>query len=441
MNTSGPLESNLCVDVLIVGGGPAGLSAATELARRGHAARVALIEREDVAGGIPRHCAHPGFGLRDLHRFLCGPAYARRLTERALEAGARLFTQTMMTDWCDRHAVEVTSPRGRHRIEARAVVLATGARERSRAARLIAGDRVAGVLTTGQLQDLVHVHGHPVGTRAVIVGAEWVSWSAVLTLRHAGCKPLLMLSSQAQAEAGAAATLLGRLGLRVPVLTRSRVSRIVGRERVSAVEIEALDTGQRRMLPCDTVVLTGSWIPDHELARAAELTMDPESRGPVVDTSQATSRPGIFAIGNLTHPVDTADVAALDGVAVAEHVLAFLDAPERAGCADRVDGAEGAGAAPYRRVLPGDGLRWISPGWMRGHTRPPRDRFLCGPSRFVRQPLVTVSQGGRTLARRGLLWPVSPGQVLRLPAALLASGRGCTEPLVVSLAEASASSP
>lgn len=228
------------------------------------------------------------------------------------------------------------------------------------------------------------------------------------------------------------------------MLTRSRVSRIVGRERVSAVEIEALDTGQRRMLPCDTVVLTGSWIPDHELARAAELTMDPESRAPVVDTSQATSRPCIFAIGNLTHPVDTADVAALDGVAVAEHVLAFLDAPERegcAGCADRVDGAEGADAAPYRRVLPADGLRWISPGWMRGHTRPPRDRFLCAPSRFVRQPLVTVSQGGRTLARRGLLWPVSPGPVLRLPAALLDSGRGCAEPLVVSLAEASASSP
>lgn len=438
MNTSGPLDSNLRVDALIVGGGPAGLSAATELARRGHAARVALIEREDVVGGIPRHCAHRGFGLRDLHRFLCGPAYARRLTERALEAGARLFTQSMMTHWCDRHAVQVTSPRGRHRIEARAVVLATGARERSRAARLIAGDRVAGVLTTGQLQDLVHVHGRSVGTRAVIVGAEWVSWSAVLTLRHAGCKPVLMVSSQAQAEAGAAATLLGRLGLRVPVVTRSRVSRIVGRERVSAVEIEALDTGERRMLPCDTVVLTGSWIPDHELARAAELTMDPESRGPLVDTTQATSSPGIFAIGNLTHPVDAADVAALDGLAVAEHVLAFLDAPERAGCADRADGAD---AAPYRRVLPGDGLRWISPGWMRGHTHPPRDRFLCWPSRFVRQPLVTVSQGGRTLARRGLLWPVSPGQVLRLPAALLASGRACAEPLVVSLAEACASSP
>jgi pyruvate/2-oxoglutarate dehydrogenase complex dihydrolipoamide dehydrogenase (E3) component len=140
--------------------------------------------------------------------------------------------------------------------------------------------------------------------------------------------------------------------------------RILGHGRVSAVEIENLDTHTRRTINGDTVVLPGDWIPDSELARTANLEIDPNTCGPLIDTRQATSIPGVFAIGNLTHAVDTADVAALDGRAVAEHVLAELYGPTA------------AQAVPGPRILPGKSLRWITPGL----TQPPNPRDAdCSP--------------------------------------------------------------
>ncbi|MGW4796200.1 NAD(P)/FAD-dependent oxidoreductase, partial [Nonomuraea sp. NPDC004297] len=311
------------VRVAVIGGGPAGLTAAAALAPAVDG-DVLVLERERETGGIPRHSDHPGYGLRDLRRFMSGPAYARTLTGSALRAGARLETEAMVTGWAGERTLEVTSPRGRRLVEADAVVLATGARERPRPARFIAGDRPDGVYTTGQLQNLVHLHHRPVGRRAVIVGAELVSWSAVLTLHEAGCRTVLMTSQYARPEAYAAFGVPGRLAFGVLVRPRTRVVAINGRGRVTSVDIEHLDTGRRRRVPCDTVITTGDWIPDHELARTGGLEMDAATLGPRVDTALATSLPGVFAAGNLLHPVDTADVAALDGRHVAAAVLAHL---------------------------------------------------------------------------------------------------------------------
>ena len=181
------------VAVAIVGGGPSGLTAAAALAGRVDG-EVLVIEREAETGGIPRHSDHPGYGMRDLKRFISGPAYARRLTAMAQDAGAALETEAMVTDWAGERRLQVTSPRGVRTVTADAVVLATGARERPRPARLVPGDRPDGVYTTGQLQNLVHLHHAHVGSRALIVGAELVSWSAVLTLREAGCATVGMVS-------------------------------------------------------------------------------------------------------------------------------------------------------------------------------------------------------------------------------------------------------
>src|ERR1700753_1709379 len=159
----------------------------------------------------------------------------------------------MVTGWVDDHRVEVTSPQGRTPIEASVIILATGARERPRPARMVPGGRPAGVYTTGQLQNLVHLEHRAPGTRAVIVGAELVSWSAAMTLRKAHCETALMTSAYSRPEAYAAFTVPGRLALRVPVATRTRVTQIIGRGTVSAVEIEDLDTHHRRTVPCDTV--------------------------------------------------------------------------------------------------------------------------------------------------------------------------------------------
>lgn len=392
--------------VVIVGAGPAGLTAAAQLAGR-VAGEVLVLDRERTAGGIPRHSDHPGYGWRDLHRSISGPEYARRLVERAARAGAALRTEAMVTGWAGDHALEVTSPQGRFRVDAGAVVLATGARERARAARRVPGDRPAGVWTTGRLQNQVHLHHAAVGRRAVVVGAELVSWSAVLTLRGAGCRTLLMTTEHATPESYPALTLAGRLALRVPVRTRTRITSVLGRPGLHGVEIEDIDSGHRSVVECDTVVFTGDWIPDHELVRLGGLDLDPGTRGPRIDTALRTSRPGVFAAGNLLHPADTADVAALDGRHVAEQVVRHL---------------RGAGEPTGGAVIVADApVRWVAPQVLRpGDPAPPRHRLLFGVDEHVRLPRVSAHQAGREIGRVVLPWAASPGRVFRVPASLLA---------------------
>lgn len=395
--------------VAIVGGGPAGLTAATTL-RRGGVESVLVLEREQQAGGIPRNSDHTGYGVRDLRTVLTGPAYAERLVREARDWRVDIRTASTVTDWADDRSLMVTSPEGRLRVDAQAVVLATGARERPRSARMVPGDRPSGVLTTGQLQNLVHGRhersGGQIGVRAVVVGAELVSWSAVLTLREAGCSTMMMTTEHQRVESYAAFTIPGRTLLRVPVSRRTRLTRIIGRERVEAVEVTRLDTGQTMTLACDTVVFTGDWIPDSELARLRGLDMDRGSRGPLVDTALRTSLDGVFAAGNLLHPVDTADVAALDGRHVAAQVLEYLAAP--------------AWPSGGTRLVAGEGFAWIAPGLVRpGDPPPARSRLLLWPTAHRSVPRVVVRQDGAVLARRVLPWAASPGRVFRVPWGLL----------------------
>lgn len=409
----------MTIDVLVIGAGPSGLSAARRLRELG-VASVVVLEREAQAGGVPRHSDHTGYGVRDLRRVMRGPKYARMLTERALMAGVELRTSAMVTGWDD-DAAMVTSPAGREAIAARAIVLATGARERPRSARLVPGDRPAGVLTTGLLQQLVHLRHQRIGTRAVVVGSELVSWSAVLTLREAGCDVAAMTTEHDRPEVYRGVSAFGRLGLSIPVLTRAKVTRVVGHGRVTGVEVTHLDTGERRVLECDTVVFTGDWIPDHELARARGVLLDRGTHGPTVDAGLRTSEPGVFAIGNLVHPVDTADVAALDGEHVAERVLAYLGGEQPQGAAIAIEVDE-----PFR---------WIAPNVIRvGDVAPARGRALLWSDAVRAFPVIEVRQGGDVIARRRLPWPVATGRVFRLPWDVFDGARAEAGPVRVRLA-------
>jgi NADPH-dependent 2,4-dienoyl-CoA reductase/sulfur reductase-like enzyme len=217
--------------------------------------------------------------------------------DAAAASGVTIRAEAMVTGIEADRTLTVTTPQGLTHVRPGALVLATGARERPRSARMIAGDRPAGVYTTGHLQNLVHLqHGTP-GQRAVVVGAELVSWSAVLTLREAGCRTVLLTTTYDRSESYRAFSALGRTVLRVPVAPRSRVVSIHGRHRVEAVTLEDLRTGTQRRVACDTVVLTGDWVPDNELARTAGLDVAPGSRSPVVDATLRTSAPGDFAVG------------------------------------------------------------------------------------------------------------------------------------------------
>jgi thioredoxin reductase len=392
-------------DVYVVGAGPAGLSAAAELASH---VDVVVLEREATAGGIPRHSHHTGFGVRDLHRLLTGPAYAERLVRRAERAGATIKTAATVTGWAADGGLQVTSPQGAFVARGRVVLLATGARERPRTARLVAGDRPDGVLTTGQLQNLVHLHHRRPGTAAVIVGAELVSWSAAMTLRAARCQPVLMTSVHARAESYSALRVVGGFALGTRVATRTRVLRVLGRDVVRGVELEHLDTGRRQLVECDTIVFTGDWTPDSELARLGGLVIDRDMLGPHVDTALRTSRPGVFAAGNLTHPVDTADVAAIDGRHAAEQVLRWLD-----GCRP---------SAQAVRLKAGVPFRWIFPGMLRpGDPPPPRGRLLLWPERPISAPRISMQQDNCETAAVTTPWPASPGRVFRVPSRLLSA--------------------
>ncbi|MBI4884652.1 MAG: FAD-dependent oxidoreductase [Actinobacteria bacterium] len=308
---------NADIDVAIIGAGPAGLSAAAELRRRG-AGRVVVFEREATPGGIPRHTAHLGYGARDLHRITTGPRYAAALARRAEKAGVEIEVGRSVRSFANGMVV-TTGAGGPAQVRASAVLLATGVRERPRAARLIAGDRPAGVLTTGALQQFAALHHQHVGSRAVVVGAEHVSFSAMLTLAHVDCRVAAMVTALPRHQTYPPLRIATATRHRVPILTRVGVAEIVGRQRVEEV---VLTDGRR--IACDTVVFTGEWVPDCELARSGGLQMLPTANSPVVDTGWHTQQRGVFAIGNLVHPAETADVCALDGRAAATQVMDWL---------------------------------------------------------------------------------------------------------------------
>jgi thioredoxin reductase len=383
--------------VLVVGAGPAGLSAAAELCRLG-VGPVLVADREAEAGGVPRHSWHTGYGLRDLRRVMTGPAYARSLVSAALSAGAELRTDTTVTGWAagpdGSHAVGLTSPAGRQTVQAAAVLLATGCRERPRAARLVPGDRPAGVMTTGELQQRVYLGGERLAGRALVVGAEHVSFSAAMTLAHAGADVIALVTGHERQQSYAAFRFGAAVRWRVPVWTRSAVRRIAGRVRLEGVEVADVWTGEARFVPCEVVVFTGDWIPDHELARRAGLAMDPGTRGPTVDTTLATSAPGVFAAGNLVHAAETADIAALSGQHAARHIARYIA------------GALGGGPCPSSPagpvpvlVLVEPPLRWISPNAIGSAAPPPLGRFVLRSAGFRRGARLEVRQDGRLLAR------------------------------------------
>jgi thioredoxin reductase len=405
---------------VVVGGGPAGLACAIELRRRG-VADVLVLEREAQAGGIPRHSGHQGFGLRDLHRVMSGPRYASRYVELARRAGVRVLEEAMVTGWSADGALEVTSPQGRDALRASATVLATGCRERPRAARLVPGSRPEGVLTTGLLQQLVELRGERVGKRALVVGAEHVSFSAAMTLARGGATLVGMATELPQHQTLAVLRACTALRFPAPLWTRTAVRAIHGSPRVEEVELLELDTGRTRRVACDTVVFTADWIPDHEVAVLAGLELDPGTRGPRVDTGLRTARPGVFAAGNLLHGAEPADVAALSGRHAAATAARWL-----------------AGEAPWPEpcvpIVCRPPLRWISPNAV-GPARdaPPRGRFALRSTAFRSAPALEVAQDGRLLWR-GRLPRLVPGRSTSLSARWLASVDAAGGPVEVRIA-------
>ncbi|MBS0233219.1 MAG: FAD-dependent oxidoreductase [Proteobacteria bacterium] len=334
-------------DVLVVGAGPAGLSAATRLRNIG-VASVIVVERELQAGGIPRHCGHPPFGIREFGRVLTGPAYARRLIDRAVNSGVELMLgcAVVAIDYAEDIIVTCASSRGPLTIIAKRVILATGAREKPRSARLVSGDRPIGVLNTGALQEYVYLQHLAPFRRPLIVGTELVALSSLLTCRKIGAHPVAMIESRDRPTVRRLSMALPRL-LGVPVRYKTHLAAIVGKSRIEAVTLLSAD-GTLEDVACDGVLFTGGFQPEAALARSAGLQIDEGTGGPTIDQFARTSEPRIFAAGNILHPVETAGWSWREGRRIGEFVSRDLDGqlpPPR-------------GAIQLR---PGTGIRYVVP--------------------------------------------------------------------------------
>lgn len=343
--------SGVC-DVAIVGGGPAGLSAAVEL-KRGGVARVVVLERFEEAGGIPRHCGHPPFGLREFGRVMAGPAYARRLVAEAERAGVEIRTKCAAMEIRPGGVLELATVNGPEALTAKRILIATGNRERTRAQLLAPGLRPLGVLNTAALQSFVYLEQRRPFARPVIIGSELVSLSALLTCRRHGMRPAALIDTSSQPRTRAINMALCKL-LRTPVMLGVELLSIEGRGGVEGLKIRRKG-GAEEVLACDGVIFSGRFTPEATLARQSGLTLDPGALAPEVDADWRSSDPFVFVAGNVLHPVETAGYCWREGRKAARAIIEDLARPARAPAAARIRLGEGLRYVTPQRIAPGQG--------------------------------------------------------------------------------------
>ena len=312
------VQSGSC-DVAIIGAGPTGIAAALELKKAG-LSRIVVLDREGVAGGIPRHCGHPPFGLGEFGRILSGPSYAKRIVAAARKSGVEIAVKTTVTSLAAEGRLSLITPEGPQELTAKRVLLATGTRETPRSARFISGNRALGICNTGALQSMVYLKNRVPFRAPVVVGTEIVGFSALLTCRKAAIRPVAMLEENSKATVSwpvqYAAALFG-----VPLHLNSRIVNILGRDRVAAVQVMDHD-GNVRELECDGVLFTGKFTPESTLARMSHLALETDTGSPKVDPSGRCSDPAFYAAGNIVHdPVKVAGKCWQAGRDAARHIM------------------------------------------------------------------------------------------------------------------------
>ncbi len=395
------------VDVLVIGGGPAGLAAA--LAARAQGAQVTVLERDRDLGGILQQCIHNGFGLHYFGEELTGPEYAQRFIDRLEGSGIEILTDTMVIGLtADRQVTAVSAEKGLLALQAGAVVLAMGCRERTRGALNIPGDRPAGIFTAGSAQRLVNMQGALPGREIVVLGSGDIGLIMARRLTWEGAKVKLVCELMPYSSGLARNVAQCLADNDIPLKFSHTVVRIHGRERVQGVTVAAVNEklqpikSTEEYIPCDTLLLSVGLIPENELSLMAGVPMDPVTGGAVVDQWRQTGIPGVFACGNVLQVHDLVDNVSREAEIAGEAAARYAT------------GAKGAREPRWLAVTPGEGVRYVVPQRIDVNTLPDGQLDLYFRVRGVVKPATAQAMSGETLLKQRRAMIMTPGEMEKI---------------------------
>ena len=393
-------------DVIIIGSGPAGLAAAVAAKKEG-AEDVLIVERDKELGGILLQCIHNGFGLETFKEDMPGPSYAQRFAQEALSLGVETLPDAMVLDVTStRHLYAIGKWSGLVDLEARAIVLSMGCRERTRPQIRIPGTRPAGVYTAGTAQRFVNVEGWMPGKRFVILGSGDVGMIMARRLTFEGAKVERVLEIMPFLTGLTRNYVQCLLDYNIPLQLGHTVKRILGNHRVEAIEAVRVDAkwnpipGTEEVIPCDTLLLSVGLTPENELSKKAGVLIDPVTGGPFVDEGMQTNVPGIFAAGNVVHVYDLVDWVTEAGYLAGRSAARFAIAERKR-------------ATGQVKLQAGDNVRYVVPQVMDREALAQSDQRL---QMRVVKPIeekvwVEIMDGQNLVARKGQRY-ARPGEMV-----------------------------